>query len=63
MQTLWQSSKIIYPVFCDIDKDYFNIDVKKLSNLISKTKAILTSDIFGQSCDVESIIKIAKKYN
>ncbi len=54
----------LIPVFCDIDKDYFNIDVKKLSNLISKkTKAILTSDIFGQSCDVESIIKIAKKYN
>ena len=54
----------LIPIFCDIDKSYFNIDPEKLPNLITKkTKAILTSDIFGQSCDINRIQKIAKTYN
>ena len=54
----------LIPVFCDIEKDFYNINAKQLTSLISnKTKAILTSDIFGQSCDIKCINKIAKKYN
>ena len=54
----------LIPIFCDIDKSYFNIDPEKLPNLITKkTKAILTSEIFGQSCDIKRIQKIAKTYN
>ena len=48
----------LIPIFCDIDKSYFNIDPEKLPNLITKkTKAILTSDIFGQSCEVLIVFK------
>ena len=51
------------PVFVDIDQFNFNIDVKKIENAISsKTKAILYADIFGQSADVDNLMKIAKKY-
>ena len=51
------------PVFCDIESDYFCIDTSKIEKLINKkTKAILYTDIFGQSADVIQINKIAKKY-
>ena len=52
------------PVFCDIDPYTFNIDPSKIEKLISpKTKAILSVDIFGQSCDMKSLRGIADKYN
>ena len=52
------------PVFCDIKKDDFTIDPKKLEKLITKkTVAILAVDLFGTPCDYDEIIKISKKYN
>ena len=52
------------PVFCDIDPYTFNIDPKKVEKLISKrTKAIMCVDIFGQSCDMDALKKIALNYN
>ncbi len=52
------------PVFADIEKDTFCIDPKSVLKKISKkTKAILAVDIFGQSCDYESLLRISKKYN
>ncbi len=52
------------PVFVDIETETFNIDPKKIEEKItSKTKAIMTVDIFGQSCDIYKIKEIAKKYN
>tara|TARA_R110001592_G_scaffold112198_2_gene310192 strand:- start:3009 stop:4139 length:1131 start_codon:yes stop_codon:yes gene_type:complete len=51
------------PVFVDID-EYSLIDVTKIEEKItSKTKAILPVHLFGQMCDMDVIIDIAKKYD
>ncbi|MFH0958448.1 MAG: DegT/DnrJ/EryC1/StrS family aminotransferase [Pseudomonadota bacterium] len=48
------------PIFCDIDPKTFNIDVDKVSRLISpRTKAIIPVHLFGQSVDMENITNIA----
>ncbi|MCL4418232.1 MAG: DegT/DnrJ/EryC1/StrS family aminotransferase [Actinobacteria bacterium] len=52
------------PVFVDVEPDYYCIDPKKIEQAITaKTKAIMPVHLFGQSCDMKSILKIAKKYN
>jgi dTDP-4-amino-4,6-dideoxygalactose transaminase len=52
------------PVFVDVDKDTFNIDVSKIEEKItSKTKAIMPVHIFGQAADMDEINAIAKKHN
>ncbi|MDU4739819.1 DegT/DnrJ/EryC1/StrS family aminotransferase, partial [Clostridium sp.] len=52
------------PVFVDVDKETFNIDVTKIEEKItSKTKAIMPVHIFGQSADMDEINEIAKKHN
>lgn len=52
------------PIFCDINKDTFNIDVSKIEELITeKTVAIMPVHVFGTPCDVDAIDKIAKKHN
>ena len=52
------------PVFADIDPETFNICPKSIEKNISPhTKAIMAVDIFGQSADMEEILKIASKYN
>ncbi|MBF7072228.1 DegT/DnrJ/EryC1/StrS family aminotransferase [Glaciecola sp. MH2013] len=51
------------PVFCDIDEDTFNIDIKKIEGLITdKTVAIMPVHVFGNPCDVNAIEIIAKKH-
>ena len=41
------------PVFADINRDSFNIDLRSIEkNITKKTKAILAVDIFGQSSDI-----------
>ena len=52
------------PVFADIEPNTFCIDPSSIEKLITnKTKAIMSVDLFGQSADIEALIKIAKKYN
>ena len=54
----------VVPVFADIDRKTFNlnpIDVE--SKVTSRTRAIVCPDIFGQSADVEELLKICSKYN
>ncbi len=52
------------PVFIDIRKDTLNIDESKIEQAITKkTKAIVVLHYAGVSCDMEKIIKIAKKFN
>lgn len=52
------------PVFVDINENDFNIDVTKIEAAITKkTKAILPVHVFGQTCDMDAITKIAKKHN
>lgn len=51
------------PVFVDVDKETFNIDVTKIEEKITlKTKAIMPVHIFGQSADMDEINEIAKKH-
>lgn len=52
------------PVFVDIDPDTFNIDPKKIEEAITpKTKAIIPVHLYGQACDMDAIMDIAKRYN
>ena len=51
------------PVFIEPDK-YFTLDVSKIEAAITnKTKAILPVHLYGQSSDMEAIMRIAKKHN
>lgn len=51
------------PRLVDVGDDYL-IDVKKIQREItSKTKAIIPVHLYGQVCDMDSILKIAKKNN
>jgi perosamine synthetase len=50
-------------VFCDIDLETFNLDVRQLTSLItSKTKAILPVHLFGMAADMDPIKAFAKQY-
>lgn len=51
------------PIMVDVDKDTFNITVENLTNIVtSKTKAIVPVHLYGQSCDMEPILKFAKEH-
>jgi len=51
------------PVFVDIDPETYNMDPANIASAITpKTRAILVVHIFGQSCDMRTILKIAKKH-
>jgi dTDP-4-amino-4,6-dideoxygalactose transaminase len=51
------------PIFVDIDPKTLNIDPNKIEKAITKkTRAIVTVHYAGVSCDMDPILKIAKKY-
>ena len=52
------------PVFCEVDPNTFNLTAEFIEPLISKkTKAIVVVHLYGQSCDMEGILKLAEKHN
>ena len=52
------------PIFCDVDFNTQNIDTDDIRKKITKrTKAIICVHIGGWPCDMEKIMKIAKKNN
>lgn len=52
------------PVFVDIDEKTYNIDSAKIEAAITpKTKAIIPVSLYGQPCDMDEIMTIAKKHN
>ena len=52
------------PIFVDVDSLTYNIDPSKIEEAItSKTRAIISAHLFGLPCDMDPIIKIAKKRN
>lgn len=57
---VWEGCK---PVFVDIDKETFTIDVSKIEAAITpETSAIIATHVFGNPCDMEAIGGIAKKH-
>lgn len=52
------------PIMVDVDYDTFNIAADNIKRAISpKTKAIVPVHLFGQSCDMEPILKLAKEHD
>jgi len=52
------------PVFAEIDRITFNIDPEDIKRKITeKTKAIIPVHLYGQSCEMDKIVKIAKDNN
>ena len=52
------------PVLVDPDIDTYNITADNLEEKITKnTKAIVVVHLYGQACQMDDILKIAKKYN
>ena len=52
------------PVFVDSEKNTWNIDADKIEEKITdKTKAITPVHLYGHPCDMDKIMKIAKKHN
>ncbi len=51
------------PVMVDVDPDTFNVTAENIQKAISPlTKAIIPVHLFGQSCDMEPIMKLAKEH-
>ncbi|MFZ5906252.1 MAG: aminotransferase class V-fold PLP-dependent enzyme [Nitrospirota bacterium] len=51
------------PVFADVDIHTWNIDPAEIEKKITKkTKAILIVHLYGNPCDMDRVMKIARKY-
>jgi len=54
----------LIPVFVDIDPDTLNIDPHAIKKAISeKTKAVMIVPVYGNPCDMDSIMEICSDYN
>lgn len=52
------------PIFVEPDIRTFNIDPTKIEAAITdKTRAIMPVHLYGQACDMDPIMEVAKKYN
>ncbi len=52
------------PVMVDVNENTFNVTAEIIENAITPlTKAIVPVHLFGQTCDMEAIMKVAEKYN
>lgn len=52
------------PVFVDVEKEYYGIDPEKIEQKITeRTRAIIPVHLFGMSCEMDTIMAIAKKHN
>src|SRR5262249_37671142 len=51
------------PVFADIDASTFNLDPVKFEDAITaKTSAVVPTHLYGQPCDMEPILRIARAH-
>ena len=51
------------PVFVDIEADTFNINPRLIEEKITKkTKAVIPTHLFGYPCDMDAVMKIARKH-
>ena len=52
------------PIFVDCDPETYNLDPAKAENAITpRTKAIIPVHMFGQSADMDDILKLAARHN
>jgi UDP-2-acetamido-2-deoxy-ribo-hexuluronate aminotransferase len=52
------------PVMVDVNENTFNVTAEIIENAITPlTKAIVPVHLFGQTCDMEAIMRVAEKYN
>ena len=52
------------PVLVEVDPKTFNLDIESIKKAITpKTKAIVPVHLFGQSSEMEEVMKIAKEHN
>ncbi|MCR4328832.1 MAG: DegT/DnrJ/EryC1/StrS family aminotransferase [Patescibacteria group bacterium] len=52
------------PVFVDASEKSFNIDPEKIEEKITpRTKMIMPVHLYGEPCDMDAIMRIAKKHN
>ena len=60
------------PIFCDIAEESYNLDPKKLADLldikiekrdISRIKAIIPIHLYGQITDMDPVMQLAEKYH
>jgi perosamine synthetase len=53
----------VIPVFVDIDPLTLNIDVDRIeAKITEKTRAILPVHVFGEPCDMNGVMELAKKH-
>jgi dTDP-4-amino-4,6-dideoxygalactose transaminase len=51
------------PVFCDIERESFNLDPEKVEALVTpRTKAIIPVHLFGQCCEMGKLQEVAAKH-
>lgn len=54
----------VTPVFCDIDSQTYNIDPKKVEELITpRTSAIMGVHVYGRACDCDALEAITRGHN
>ena len=52
------------PVLCDVDENSMCMSATEVAKVItSKTKAIMPVHLYGRSCDMDSLTKLADKFN
>ncbi|MDN3513530.1 MAG: LegC family aminotransferase [Candidatus Brocadia sp.] len=52
------------PVFVDVDIETWNIDPKEIEKSITeKTRAIIPVHLYGNPCNMDEILDVAKRYN
>lgn len=52
------------PVFADVDKETWTINLSSLESLINKrTKVIIPVHLYGNMCDMEKLMDLSKKHN
>lgn len=52
------------PIMVDVDPDTFNITADIIESAVTpNTKAVVPVNLFGQSCDMEPIMEVAKQHN
>jgi len=53
----------LQPVMVDVDPDTFNITAEQIEAAVTtRTKAVVPVNLFGQSCDMEPIMEVARRH-